>query len=589
MELLAKDCEQVTAPAFEDVMEAIGARGKFQRRFNTIFTYLGATVNLMSVHLYYLAMQTPDHWCYVPGRENTGLTIDEWMNLTIPREQGTFSKCTMYNDSHTYKAANISEITCQHGWAYDNTWSSMTVPSQMNWVCSNKHIVNDIMFYSQYVAAVMGLLFGYVGDMCGRRWQQFLCLAAHMISRVVLILAPSIPMLFAVGVSLVAAASGPMLESSLSVGLELTTIKHRTTISAMACLCAGAGMMAAGLVAWIMPYWNFLFLFAALCCLALFSFFRCFPESPRWLACRGRQEEALSLVQRIAAANGTAVPPFTQRVLRNVARSKRDRKGLLSIFSSWNLLKNTTVLVIVRSVHVLTMFSLVLSVGGVSDNPFASVAAQGAAQLLGYLAVRHCASRFGRRWSAVAAPVLAAAVGSAIILLMTADASGTSITVMTIIMQFCTTASGAISNLQSLEVHPTCLRQITASVEWTAGSVDRRLPFAILSALNLLAAFAASFLPESALQRLPESLEDAALYGKGRRCTMLVGLLMAAPGLLQMTAGDVSYSHMLPCRHRAWTTKLHLDKSELLRMAETAFPQRSGQKGFISADLFLFY
>ncbi|XP_046994245.1 solute carrier family 22 member 13-like [Schistocerca americana] len=254
---------------------------------------------------------------------------------------------------------------------------------------------------------------------CGRRWQQFLCLAAHMISRVVLILAPSIPMLFAVGVSLVAAASGPMFESSLSVGLELTTIKHRTTISAMACLCAGAGMMAAGLVAWIMPYWNFLFLFAALCCLALFSFFRWFPESPRWLACRGRQEEALSLVQRIAAANGTAVPPLTQRVLRNVARSKRDRKGLLSIFSSWNLFKNTTVLVIVRSVHVLTMFSLVLRAGGVSANPFASVAAQGAAQLPGYLAVRHCASRFGRRWSAVAAPVLAAAVGSAMILLMT--------------------------------------------------------------------------------------------------------------------------------------------------------------------------
>ncbi|XP_049809302.1 solute carrier family 22 member 7-like [Schistocerca nitens] len=428
----------------------------------------------------------------------------------------------MYNDSHTYKAANISEINCQHGWAYDNTWFSMTVPSQMNWVCNNKHIVNDIMFYSQYVAAVMGLLFGYVGDMCGRRWQQFLCLAAHMISRVVLILAPSIPMLFAVGVSLVAAASGPMFESSLSVGLELTTIKHRTTISAMACLCAGAGMMAAGLVAWIMPYWNFLFLFAALCCLALFSFFRWFPESPRWLACRGRQEEALSLVQRIAAANGTAVPPFTQRVLRNVARSKRDRKGLLSIFSSWNLFKNTTVLVIVRSVHVLTMFSLVLSLGGVSANPFASVAAQGAAQLPGYLAVRHCAHRFGRRWSA-------------------------------------------------------------------AGSVERRLPFAILSALNLLAAFAASFLPESALQRLPESLEDAAFFGKGRRCTLLVGLLMAAPRLLQMTARDVSYSHMLPCRPSAWTTKLHLDKSELLRMAETAFPQRSGPKGFISADPFLFY
>ncbi|MPC33805.1 hypothetical protein E2C01_027169 [Portunus trituberculatus] len=30
-------------------------------------------------------MVVPDHWCHVPGREKTPLTVEEWRSLTIPR------------------------------------------------------------------------------------------------------------------------------------------------------------------------------------------------------------------------------------------------------------------------------------------------------------------------------------------------------------------------------------------------------------------------------------------------------------------------------------------------------------------------
>ncbi|XP_049956439.1 solute carrier family 22 member 21-like [Schistocerca serialis cubense] len=99
----------------------------------------------------------------------------------------------------------------------------------------------------------------------------------------------------------------------------------------------------------------------------------------------------------------------------------------------------------------------------------------------------------------------------------------------TMLMQFSTIGNLGMVNLQSIEVHPTCLRQIATSVEWAVAGVamsslpylalmdDKRLPFAILAALNLVVAFSVSFLPESALQRLPETLRDGAVFGRGQR------------------------------------------------------------------------
>ncbi|XP_049807992.1 organic cation transporter 1-like isoform X3 [Schistocerca nitens] len=446
------------------------------------------------------------------------------------RVNGTFDKCRMYNLTEMHNETNLSTTHCLHGWDYDDTWFSLTLPSQMNWVCDEAYVVNDAMFYIENIGVLLLLFNGYVGDTFGRRLQLLCCLAVMTVSRVVMVFTPSVLVLFILAGALVSGSYGPMLESAASVGMELTDIQNRLNLNWYMSVSTAVGMVATGLVGWVLRSWTYFNLFAALCCLTLLSFHRWFPESPRWLACRGREQEALLLLKRIASTNGSSVPPFTSRVLQNMKKSRGDRKGFFSIFSSFNLFKNVVILVIGRSVFLLSTYALVMSAGVLNVSPFVSLAAQGAAQLPALFVVYPCAQRFGRRWSAVASMLLTAFSSVLTMLLLTVGAPESALTVMAVVMQFCTSASGGIVSLQSIEVHPTCLRQITASVEYAAsglllsllpyivfmgGSVDKRLPFAILSALNLLSGFFLSFLPETALQRLPDSLQDAAVFGKG--------------------------------------------------------------------------
>ncbi|XP_046994545.1 solute carrier family 22 member 7-like [Schistocerca americana] len=443
------------SPAFEEVLDAIGSRGKFQTRLNIVFVCFASCFDLMSVNMFYLAMQTPDHWCYVPGRELSNLSVEEWKNLTIPREGASFSKCLMYNRSDVTDFDGSREpVKCQHGWEYDDTWFSLTVTSQMNWVCDNRQAVNDVLFYSQIIGVALGLLFGYIGDMYGRRPQQLLCLSAHVVSRVLVVLAPHVLPLFILAASLVSAATGPMVESVLSVGLELTDIKHRTAINCYASCSMAAGVMLAGLVSWALPNWNYSISFAALSCFALFFFF--------------------------------------------------------------------------RSVHLLAIYSLVIAVSRLSVNPFLGIVAQGAAELPAHFMVNYFAARFGRRWPSVGSALLAALASLLIFCLLTEHIAGAAIVMATMLMQFSAVAGMGMANLQSIELHPTCLRQIATGVEYAVAGIsmsslpylalmnDKRLPFAILCALELMVAFSVSFLPESAMQRLPETLRDGAVFGRGQ-------------------------------------------------------------------------
>lgn len=77
--------EQNQETLFEEIMQKVGNKGPFQKRFNYIFN-IGLVVCASLIYMnIILVMNVPDHWCHVPGRESTSLSEELWKNLTLPK------------------------------------------------------------------------------------------------------------------------------------------------------------------------------------------------------------------------------------------------------------------------------------------------------------------------------------------------------------------------------------------------------------------------------------------------------------------------------------------------------------------------
>lgn len=70
---------------FEEILQKVGNNGKFQRRFNILFNFIFIMFVCMANSSLYIIMFVPEHWCYVPGREHTNFTLEEWKQFTIIR------------------------------------------------------------------------------------------------------------------------------------------------------------------------------------------------------------------------------------------------------------------------------------------------------------------------------------------------------------------------------------------------------------------------------------------------------------------------------------------------------------------------
>jgi hypothetical protein len=73
----------------------------------------------------------------------------------------------------------------------------------------------------------------------------------------------------------------------------------------------------------------------------LFLFYRTFPESPRWLAAKGKSKKCLEMLNYIAKKNGTTLPDDAEVKLKKLAGRKEKVFGVASLFTNRRLIRNT--------------------------------------------------------------------------------------------------------------------------------------------------------------------------------------------------------------------------------------------------------
>lgn len=192
--------------AFDQIMETVGNNGRFQKTFNVVFNVGLVICASMAYMNIILALNVPDHWCHVPGREHTNFTQDEWKALTLPREldnrgKSSLSSCQMYNvttefsifnkTNEVWNATNLQKTcesfeisdpkniwigygqiiivvcvfpACSYGHEYDKLYYDVTAVSQENWVCDRELYVTNTFVFNRIGEVVGTFIVGQLGD-----------------------------------------------------------------------------------------------------------------------------------------------------------------------------------------------------------------------------------------------------------------------------------------------------------------------------------------------------------------------------------------------------------------------------------------
>lgn len=526
---------------FNDLLEYVGMDGKFQSRFNYFFNMGFIMAVAMPSFNVILAVSLPSHWCHVPGRNETNLTVAEWKRLTIPRveEPGmdeAFSKCTMFNLSFPFDIGTLQHVnnetatvTCQHGWEYDTDWYSLTAPSQENWVCDKEFYVPNTLLFARVGEVAGTLVFGSLGDTIGRRPVLFLGVTTLVLGRCITALTASYYSLFLAANIIASLPVAVVFQSPLIIGMEVSSASQRALIAMLQCVGWTTGMCLMPMIAWATGgEWKLFMIITSIPCAIVFIAFRTFPESPRWLATKGKARKCLKVLKYMARQNGTKLPDNALSMLEKLSGKKEKVYGVASLFANRRLVRNTILISLSLTLTQILYYTIVLNVAGMSGNPFLNFFLQALVELPGYLIGRALCDRLGRRWSQACAFLVASIFQIACLFAVVRPDLSWLLISMVLIVKFALTVAAYSSYLQCMELYPTCLRQTGTSVGFLISNLlgalgpyivylgtvaDPRYPYAILSVLCLVGVVCVSLLPETLNQKLPETLNDAAHFG----------------------------------------------------------------------------
>ncbi|KAK7497349.1 hypothetical protein BaRGS_00011393, partial [Batillaria attramentaria] len=256
------------------------------------------------------------------------------------------------------------------------------------------------------------------------------------------------------------------------------------------------------------------------------------PESPRWLASRGRMQEAVKILEKIANANNTQMPEVGD------AKELVESEKTLSIrqtFRSRELI--VRLLIVFSNMFVVAMvyYGMTLNITNLGGNLFVNFAISAAVETLGYGLPYFFLDRLGRK-PVYCASMLAAGValiGSMLPVMLGAPM----IVVVSMVGRFFVCVCYVVIYLYGAELFPTVVRASTMGVGITfsrigsvispyvadmgilvGGRFQQALPLLLMGTPAFLVGLLSLWLPETKGTRLPDTIEDVKNTKMKRTC-----------------------------------------------------------------------
>lgn len=531
----------------EEMMAHLGEFGRYQAWQYTLHAIAGFTAGLHMMTLMTVAA-VPNHKCVVPGlREAVGSENLVWYDVPAAHERlalemnGTWTKTDLpiSLDSCHYldDVANVTRA-CDE-WVYDTTYFQSSRGMEWNFVCSRRWmgaVAQSAYMFGVFAGAVT---LGTMADKYGRKIIFCVSATAQLILGVLVAFIPEFYTFLVVRFLYGIFGSAGAYITGFVLTMELVGPSKRTVCGMMFQLVFACGFMAVAGWGALITNRMWLQIVYGLHGGLLIGHWWLMDESPRWLWAQGRSIEAVDIVQRALRINKSGVElDKAKYVSRSKARRtsvvQSESYGAADLFKTPNLRKKSLNVCLNWFANSIVYYGLSLSSGNLFDgSPCLMLFLSSLVEVPSYVFASLTMDRVGRR-CLVSTFMLIGGVCCISATTMPKDFRGaaTAIVVIVLFGKACIAVSFAVIYNYTAELFPTVLRNTALGIGSMCArlsgaltpmillldSLNPRVPATTFGMIALVSGFLSLYLPETAGQPMPETLEDGEKFGLGDTC-----------------------------------------------------------------------
>uniref|UniRef100_A0A2K6AG37 Solute carrier family 22 member 11 n=1 Tax=Mandrillus leucophaeus TaxID=9568 RepID=A0A2K6AG37_MANLE len=465
--------------AFSKLLEQAGGMGLFQT-LQVLTFILPCLVIPSQMLLENFSAAVPGHRCWTHMLDNgsavpANMTLKALLTISIPPGPNWEPhQCRRFRQPQwqlldpNATATSWSEADtepCVDGWVYDRSVFTSTIVAKWDLVCSSQGLkpLSQSIFMSGIL--VGSFIWGLVSYRFGRKPMLSWCCLQLAVAGTSTIFAPTL--VIYCGLRFVAAfGMAGILLSSLTLMVEWTMTSRRAATMTVVGCAFSAGQAALGGLAFALRDWRTLQLAASVPFFAISLISWWLPESARWLIIKGKPDQALQELRKVARINGhKEAKNLTIEVLMSSmeeeAAAAKEPRSVLDLFCVPVLRWRSCAMLVVNFSLMIPYYGLVFDLQSLGRDIFLLQALFGAVDFLGRATTALLLSFLGRRTIQAGSQVMA---GLAILanMLVPQDLQTLRV-VFAVLGKGCFGISLTCLSIYKAELFPTPLRKSTAA------------------------------------------------------------------------------------------------------------------------------
>jgi OCT family organic cation transporter-like MFS transporter 4/5 len=475
--------------------------------------------------------------------------VDPHINHKTPG----FMKCLYYDPT----VVNGTGEACS-SFTYDTRSFGRTLTADFDLVCDRYHLpsVSQALYVLGYFIA--SFLAGHMADRYGRLPVLWVSVFVELIAG--LCCAFSFQMWFfmvsrfILGISVYA-----KFMTAYTLVMEVAGAKERSVFGPLTRMGRSIGIVVLTIVAYFIRDYRYIQLAVTVPQVIWLYWLTRIPESPRWLLCRGKIDEATNIIEDAVRTNGidlmdtlkikdvrnevvkmyeaiqmhkAFVPKHPESAGENEGGQQRTKTlSFISLFRTPVMRRNSIIMCFNWFITVFIYYALSLNVQDLGGNIYVNFLISGLVEIPSITLCIYSLKKAGRRTILASSMIVLFLASVVSVPFFFIDFSGSVSTRVSLAMmgKFAATIAFSVNYLYSTEIYPTEIRQIGLGVNSATSRLGSMLsPFikelnefthvsvsmTVFGITSLLNAFLVMLLPETKGQTIPDTIEQVESRGK---------------------------------------------------------------------------